>query len=369
MIQRDTVGARDVLSILGAGVVLVALGGTSLYSYLLFHGLAEVFSVVVASGIFMIVWNSRRIVDNAYLKFLGIAYLFVALVDALHLLAYRGMGVFGWGNGDLSIQLWIIGRSLQASALLIAPLVMGRSFKSRYAFAGYAAVTAVLLAVTIYWRVFPKCYVDGSLTAFKRGAEVAICVALVFALVLLIRRRREFDRSVVQMLAMSICVTILSETAFMFYVDVDDAINMLGHLLKIVAYYLIYKAVIEIALVRPYDLIFRDLKKSEGALRESSLRFRMIVDESPGGIVVVGRDGLVQYANPAAQAMLGTRARDLLGGPFPYPIEPGKSAAFQMSRANGRGLTARIRVVNTIWEGMPALLVCMHDVSGAVEAS
>jgi PAS domain S-box-containing protein len=355
-------GVRDVLSILGAGVVLVALGATSLHSYLLFHGLAEIFSVVVASGIFMIVWNSRQIVDNAYLKFLGIAYLFVALVDALHLLAYRGMGVFTWGNGDLGIQLWIIGRSLQASALLIAPMVMGRSFRSRYVFAGYAVVTGVLLAATFHWRVFPACYADGALTPFKKAAEAGICVALVFALVLLIRHRREFDRSVVQMVAMSICATILSEMAFMFYARVDDPVNMLGHLLKIVAYYLIYKAMIEIALVRPYDLLFRDLKKSEGALRESSLRFRMIVDESPGGIVVVGRDGLVQYANPAAQAMLGSNATELLGGPFPYPIEPGKSAAFRMPRANGEGVDTRVRVVNTIWEGMPALLVCMHDV-------
>ena len=36
--------------------ILVGLYLTSLYSYLLFHGIAEMFSIAVACGIFMIAW-------------------------------------------------------------------------------------------------------------------------------------------------------------------------------------------------------------------------------------------------------------------------------------------------------------------------
>ena len=75
-------------------VVLTGLYLTSLYSYLLFHSLSEIFSVVVAWGIFMIAWNSRQFLDNNYFLFVGIAYLFVGGVDLLHTLAYKGMGVF-----------------------------------------------------------------------------------------------------------------------------------------------------------------------------------------------------------------------------------------------------------------------------------
>ncbi len=66
------------------GILLLSgLYLTSLYNYLLFHSIAELFSVVVAIGIFMLAWNSRRFLDNSYLLFLGIAYLFIGALDAL----------------------------------------------------------------------------------------------------------------------------------------------------------------------------------------------------------------------------------------------------------------------------------------------
>jgi hypothetical protein len=65
---------------------------TRLYGYLLFHSLAEGFSIIIACGIFTIVWNARRLLQNHYLLFTGIAYLHVGGIDFFHLLAYKGMG-------------------------------------------------------------------------------------------------------------------------------------------------------------------------------------------------------------------------------------------------------------------------------------
>ena len=67
-------------------MVLAALCVCSLYNYLLFHFIAEVFSIVIACGIFMVAWNSRRYFDNQYLLFLGIAYLFIGVLDLAHML-------------------------------------------------------------------------------------------------------------------------------------------------------------------------------------------------------------------------------------------------------------------------------------------
>jgi len=67
---------------------------TSLYSYLLFHTLAELFSITIAFCIFIIAWNSREHLESNFLMFLGIAYLFIGGVDLIHALAYKGMGVF-----------------------------------------------------------------------------------------------------------------------------------------------------------------------------------------------------------------------------------------------------------------------------------
>ncbi len=45
-------------------LVLVVLFFTSRYNYLLFHSLAEIFSILIAFGIFVIAWNCRRILKN-----------------------------------------------------------------------------------------------------------------------------------------------------------------------------------------------------------------------------------------------------------------------------------------------------------------
>lgn len=74
-------------------LLLAGLWATSKSSYLLFHSIAEIFSIVVACCIFMLAWNSRRFAENTYLLFVGIAYLFVAGLDLLHALAFKGMGV------------------------------------------------------------------------------------------------------------------------------------------------------------------------------------------------------------------------------------------------------------------------------------
>jgi len=102
--------------------IFLGLYLTSLYHYLLFHSLAEIFSITIACGIFMIAWNSRQFIDNNYLLFIGIAYLFVAGVDLIHTLAYKGMGVFEGYETNLATQLWIATRYMVSLSLLIAPV-------------------------------------------------------------------------------------------------------------------------------------------------------------------------------------------------------------------------------------------------------
>lgn len=48
------------------GSILFGLYLTSLYSYLLFHSLVELFSIVVGCIIFVIAWNSRKQIGRAH---------------------------------------------------------------------------------------------------------------------------------------------------------------------------------------------------------------------------------------------------------------------------------------------------------------
>ncbi|MEW6666528.1 MAG: MASE3 domain-containing protein [Thermodesulfobacteriota bacterium] len=250
-------------------LILTGICLTSLYSFLLFHSLAELFSIVIAFGIFMVAWHSRRLLDNNYLLFLGIAYLFVAAIDVVHTLAYKGMGVFQGYDANLPTQLWILARYVESLSLFVAPFFFNRKLRANAVFPAYAMGVALLFGTVFHWSIFPDCFIEGKgLTPFKKVSEYIISLILLGSVVLLVRKRREFDGHVLIWVVWSIIATIISELAFTFYVSVYGLSNLVGHLFKIISFYLIYKAIIETGFARPYDLLWRNLRLSEEALRE-----------------------------------------------------------------------------------------------------
>ncbi len=307
--KRQSAISKGCVSTVNSILLLVGLYLTSLYNYLLFHSLAEIFSIVVAIGIFLVAWNSRRFLENNYLLFAGIAYLFVASIDLLHTLGYSGMGVFQGYGTNLPTQLWIAARYLESISLLIAPLFLGRPFNIKTAFLIYTGAVILLLGSIFYWSVFPICYVDGlGLTPFKKISEYLICLILIAAIASLNRKRGEFDQRVFWLLVASILITIFSELAFTFYVDAYDFSNMIGHYLKIISFYLIYKAIIETGLVRPYDLLFRNLKQNEEVLRESEEKYRTMMETMVDPVYICSFDFRVTYMNPAMIRRIGRDA-------------------------------------------------------------
>jgi signal transduction histidine kinase len=245
----------------------------SSYNYLLFHSLVEIFSIIVACGIFIIAWNSRHTLDNSYLGIVGIAYLVVAVLDLLHTLSYKGMGVFQTGAANLPTQLWIAARYIESLTLCIAPLFLKRRINLEPALLYYLGVCCTVLAAIFYFEIFPDSYLEGTgLTPFKIVSEVIISFLFFCAIVQLLLYRRAFDTAVLRFLIGSLLLSIAAEVAFIFYVDVYGISNLLGHIMKFASFFLIYRALIITGLVRPFDLLYTNLKRSESSLRESERR-------------------------------------------------------------------------------------------------
>ena len=242
---------------------VAALAGISLisfYHYLLFHSLAEIFSIVIAFGIFIIAWNTRQFMDNDYLLFLGIAYFFIGSIDLLHTLAYKNMGIFYENSANLPTQLWIIARYIESISLLIAPLFFSRKLNPRRLFSIYLIVISLLLGILFFTGWFPDCFIEGKgLTRFKKTSEYIICLILFFAVILLVRNRRQFSNNIFRLLVLSIAISIFSELSFTFYKSIYGLANLTGHLLKIISFYLLYKAIIESGLRKPYAFLFKNL--------------------------------------------------------------------------------------------------------------
>ncbi|MFZ2632469.1 MAG: MASE3 domain-containing protein [Desulfosalsimonadaceae bacterium] len=235
-----------------------------LNNYLLYHTLAEMFGIVVSIAIFIIAWNTRQHLDNSAFLMIGIAYLFIGGIDLLHLLAYKGMGVFKTHDGNLPTQLWISARLLQSISFLLAPFLIHRKVPAKAILFGYAGLTMVLIASVFYWKVFPVCFIEGAgLTPFKRVTEYAICLMLALSVGMFFKNRKAFDETVLWYIVVSVCLTILSEMSLTLYSTPYSFFSFIGHYFKIISFYLIYKAIIETGLRRPYGVLFRNLKKNE----------------------------------------------------------------------------------------------------------
>jgi PAS domain S-box-containing protein len=304
----------QVVTAAAGAAILLFLYVISLGNYLLFHTIAETFSIVIAFSIFVLAWNSRRVMENSYLLFVGIAYLFVGGIDLLHTLAYTGMGVFPGETTDFATQLWISARYMESFSLLIAPFFLGRRIRVERVLLAYLAVSYFFVAAILHHRIFPTCFVEGvGLTPFKKVSEYVISLILVGAAAGLLRKRAYFDRDVLRLLLASIALTIASELAFTFYVSAYGLSNLIGHFFKVVSFYLIYKAIIETGLRRPYNLLFRELKHREEALRESEERYRAIFENTGTATLIVEDDTTISLVNSEFENLTGYSKEEVEG--------------------------------------------------------
>jgi PAS domain S-box-containing protein len=317
-----------------AVVVLVGLYLSSLQNYLLFHTMVEMFSIVVAFGIFTIGWNSRYYIKSNYLLFLAIAYLFIAFLDLLHTMSYKGMGIFT-DYDYYANQVWIATRYMESLSLLAAFWFLreSRSVNAVRVFSTYFAVTAVIVAAIFWWKVFPVCFADGTgLTAFKKISEYVICLILGVATWLLFRMRERFDPVVFRWLVWSLLFTICSELAFTFYISNYGFSNLLGHYFKLFSFYFIYRALVATGITAPHAVLFR-------ALQDSETKFRGLVESSRDLIWEVNEELRYTYVSPQAPAILGYAPEEMLGmTPFDFmPAEQAEPAREAFGRAAGSG--------------------------------
>ncbi len=274
---------------------------TIFYNYLLFHTIVELFSIVIGGGIFIICWNSRKRIDNSFFLVIGVSFLYVGFLDLVHSLAYTGMNIFIGYDTNLPAQLWIAARYTQAGSFLLASIIINKKIRISYLIIFYTLITFILLLL-IFSGIFPVCFIEGiGLTPFKIISEYIIDFLLFLTIFVIYKQRLLFERKIYITLLYSIISIIISEVSFTLYVHAYGIPNLIGHIFKIIAFFFLYKAIINIGLENPINLLFRKLKLSEKnliakandlekaniMLKEAELRYRTTFEQSPDGIIIL----------------------------------------------------------------------------------
>jgi PAS domain S-box-containing protein len=304
------------------------------HAYLPVHSFMEAFACGVSVSIFGIGWYAARATHSARKAILSTAFLSVALLDFAHLMSYEGMTAMVTPSGtEKAIDFWLAARIAQTAGLF-GYVVFPKSWRlSPYAILSIAlAYTALAYwAILLHPTFLPRTFLaDSGLTAFKIVAEYAVMATLVPTGIAIYRRRHDEPEYPVPILFAAVLLLLASEAAVTLYLSPTDNFNLLGHLYKVVGFYLIYKAIFVTSVIKPHH----DLAAAAQAIRIRDTAFAASITP----IAMAGMDGRIVYANHAFLELWGYASEsDVIGRePADFFADRGEAdRAMQGLRATG----------------------------------
>lgn len=303
--------------------VAVALFKAELYmvvdiaSYLVFHNVVELFSVMVSLSIFALGWNAYDLNRDRHALFLSVAFLAIGLIDFMHILGYHGMPQFITPNvTNKATQFWIAARFLSAIVFLGSVFVSvestGRWLSKSFLMASAVTLSALVFIGIIYFPdSLPAAFIDGvGLTPFKIVSEYVIIFLLVLTAAIYWRRLSLGGDRLMQYYLAAFILCIFSELAFTLYKSAFDSYNMLGHIYKIIAFCMIYKAIFVAAIRKPYD----ELSVSNAELLQNRDMLSHIINTIPQAIFWKDSDCIYLGCNQVFARKAGIEnPRDIVG--------------------------------------------------------
>ncbi len=297
-------------------VALVLLFQVSQTNYPIFHTLVEVASITISLGVFLLLWNARQYLEDQVFLLLGFALFASSAIDLLHTLSYKGINVFDPNHSaDLATQFWIAARFVETLGWLGFAVFLRRQSVVRASYAFFLALTVLLVLSILHWEVFPLCFdAETGLTAFKIGMEYFMIVVLLASLGMVWKNSRGSDPEVTRLLVGALALIALAEMSFTLYQDVFGLSNMLGHIFRIISRYLLYLALIQFSVIKPYSLFFGHLNREKERITESEIRWRTLSQNSPDQIFDLDQDLIIRFCNypPSDLTMDETLGRSIL---------------------------------------------------------
>jgi len=90
-------------------------------------------------------------------------------------------------------------------------------------------------------------------------------------------------------------------------------------------------------------------------------RLQTIIQKTADAMVIIDREGIIQFVNPSAESLFKQSAQKLIGSPFEFPIVTGKITEFDIAQSDGEVTIAEMQVVEIEWVGTRAYLATLRD--------
>ncbi len=298
-LARETVRGQLTLLLLAP----IVMGGIVWFSatrvsFLLAHTLAELFSIIVAATAWAVATAAHRFTRNHFVVFVSVATGWAAGLDLIHALVYEGMTLTPQSGLNHSAQLWVATRLVQAAALVVAPLMLSRRVPVVRLHVALGAINGYV-AVAFFAGWLPDAFIEGQgLTPLKITLEYVIIGLLALALAMLWWRRHLTTPRLLWGMSAVLVTMMLMEFAFTRYASAYTGGNLIGHILKVFAYWFIWVALVQTNLREPFSLLARAAST---------------YDAVPDTTLIVLASGSIRQANRAAGKATKLEASSLVG--------------------------------------------------------
>lgn len=248
------------LSLFGIVKILGSQYNLSEKNFLTIHINIEFFCVFVAFCFFTVTWHSYLRKSIYYSYFIGLGLLAVGFIDLFHLYAYKGMPViFSSPCPNRATLYHIIARILMAFTFLFSLLLynrelkIGKRFRSFFLGITLGLVGLILVTVSLNPQLYPIMYIKGQgLTDIKIYSEYFIIVVLFLTTTGYICLYKKYMKPFLELIVLSLLLSIFSEICFTSYENVYATTNVLGHIFRFASYILIYVAFFIENVKKPY---------------------------------------------------------------------------------------------------------------------
>ena len=262
-------------------ILLTILFRSQLYAvmnvshYLIFHNIAEFFSVIVSFSIFGIGWYAYEQTNNRHILFLSTAFFVIGWLDFFHALSFFGMPAFFTQNSpNKAAQYWIAARLFMALFFLRSAFIYPNTqrfglSKTVLMIECFVFPALVFMGITFFHEQMPVTIAEGvGLTPFKKNTEYLIIVLLCISLFMYWQRILKTGEKHLIYFLYAFVVCIFSEAVFTGFKSVFDTYNALGHIYKIVAFYLIYLGLFAVSVKNPYTELATTNKQLQEEIAE-----------------------------------------------------------------------------------------------------
>jgi signal transduction histidine kinase len=195
----------------------------------------------------------------------------VVIIDFLHTLSYKGMGVFPSWSANHVTQFWILGRLLETAGLLLAIFIPGRNYNKLVAILLYSV--GIIGIAMISTGTFPDCFIEGKgLTPFKIYSEYIIIGTLLLTMLNFSRIKNPEFLPFRKSYKHAFIFAILAELSFTMYSDIYGFTNMLGHIFRFISYYTIFGGIIINIIKNPISTLYHQLEEDNKKFREMNMK-------------------------------------------------------------------------------------------------